>query len=247
MTLLNRRMHKSSINRLIMSEGGPSSGKRLKPNPEESDVRMSDQLDIRVHQAFSIFQKRLQDVSSQKVYEVALSVGASDALVESGTITCWQIEKAGKGFSKNSNGRWQFDLTTKVNGKSLVSTEKDRWRPVVTAVPYYLSCAIDRDETTMEQKQWTSSHLCHHEWCVNLEHIVYETLDVNKSRNWCLGRNVCLHQPVCIRTGRRVQDLRKNTGVRPLDLLLEKLAGFEIEVEVPTAAVLRESVEREEA
>lgn len=227
--------------------GGPSSGKRPKQNPVDCDVHLSDETDVRVHQALAIFQRRLRDVASLKVFEVALSVGTTDALVEMGTITCWSIDAVGKGFSRNSSGRWQFDLTGKINGKPLISTTKDRWRPVVTAVPYYLSCAIDGDKTTLEEKQWTSSHMCHHEWCVNVEHIVYESLDVNKSRNWCQGKNACLHLPVCIRTGRRVQELRKSNGVRAMDLLLQKLAGLEIEVEEPAAAVLRESVEREDA
>lgn len=57
-----------------------------------------------------------------------------------------------------------FDLPGNINGKPLMSTTKNRWRPVVTTVPYYLSCAIDGDEATMEEKQRTSSHMCHHEW-----------------------------------------------------------------------------------
>lgn len=68
----------------------------------------------------------------------------------------------------------------------------------MTAVPYFLHDVIDGDETTLEEQQWTSSHRCHHEWWVNLEHIVYEDLDVNKSRNWCQGKNLLLHLPVCI-------------------------------------------------
>lgn len=34
----------------------------------------------------------------------------------------------------------------------------------MTTVPYYPSCAIDGDETTMEEKKRTLSHMCHHEW-----------------------------------------------------------------------------------
>lgn len=54
--------------------GGPSSGKRPKLNALDSGVHQSDETVVRAHQALAIFQRRLRDVASLEVYEVALSV-----------------------------------------------------------------------------------------------------------------------------------------------------------------------------
>ena len=42
----------------------------------------------------------------------------------------------------------------------------------------------------------TISHLCHNKKCINPSHLVWESMQINLSRNVCLGE--CLHLPKCI-------------------------------------------------
>jgi len=46
-----------------------------------------------------------------------------------------------------------------------------------------------------EEKGMTASHLCHNPSCHNPNHLVFETLAVNKGRNGCPAGKSCLHQP----------------------------------------------------
>lgn len=57
-----------------------------------------------------------------------------------------------------------------------------------------------------DHKNYTVSHLCHGSGCINPNHLVLESLAVNKSRNVCPAGSKCWHEPKCIREGHQLSN-----------------------------------------
>jgi len=92
----------------------------------------------------------------------------------------------GFGANKYTDGgvavRWQYKVT--VHGKRYV------WGS--HTIPFLL----------FAQGSNTASHLCHNPRCHNPLHLSWESLDNNKSRNWCPGpAGGCIHVPACLIRG----------------------------------------------
>lgn len=60
-----------------------------------------------------------------------------------------------------------------------------------------------------------TSHLCHNKWCVNIQHLLWEKISDNSSRNFCVcwvlcncgcnqRINACAHKPRCLRRSPQV-------------------------------------------
>lgn len=88
------------------------------------------------------------------------------------------------GFCRVGPDRFQFSFTR----------EGRRLRPVAYRVPFLATPGFDDDSLTV-------SHLCHHNWCMNWEHHVLESLAANKARNGCPGGPHCHHKVTCLRPG----------------------------------------------
>lgn len=144
-------------------------------------------------------------------------------------------KKQGTHFSQAGQNKWQFDITAFLKRQALKkdfikdstrdwisyhlglsdsstsfssseSTEtKERNRPRVPSVIYALATLKSGRVFKGMSTDNTASHLCHNSWCLNPEHIVYESLDYNKGRNWCHGPTQCSHIPACIRVGRSAE------------------------------------------
>ena len=57
-----------------------------------------------------------------------------------------------------------------------------------------------------DHENYTASHLCHTNGCINPKHLVLESLAVNKSRNVCPAGDKCWHWPRCLRPGHQISD-----------------------------------------
>lgn len=102
---------------------------------------------------------------------------------------CWKLSK---GENENVTGD-QYKIMYKTGGKTRY------FKPKIHRMWFYGS------ETTIkaaeDHKRYTVSHLCHGGKCVNPDHLVLESLAVNKSRNVCPGQPRCNHTPQCIQPG----------------------------------------------
>lgn len=173
----------------------------------------------RAEKVYNEVLERILSSSENQTKSVCLQVGSADEDVIMGALTCSYISedknKRTPGLAKNSNGRWQFDTTAKTNfdGNPFIpSLTSKRSRRMVTTLPFYFEQYAKGTGETMDSSELTSSHLCHHDACVNFSHVSYEGLDYNKSRNWCFGGRYCAHKPKCLRAGRSVKSLLSNTG-----------------------------------
>jgi hypothetical protein len=101
--------------------------------------------------------------------------------------------KGPKGLSFSPNAyddegmpsRWQYKTTDKKLGEIKVGSH---------TVPFLTDSG--------EERRGTASHLCHNPPCHNPRHLVWESLDNNKSRNWCSGPGAgCAHSPKCLIQG----------------------------------------------
>lgn len=88
------------------------------------------------------------------------------------------------GFARVGPERYQFSFT--IDGT--------RVRPVAYRVAFL-------DSPVFADQSLTVSHLCHNNWCMNWEHHVLESLEVNKARNGCPGGPHCHHRVKCLRPG----------------------------------------------
>jgi len=93
-----------------------------------------------------------------------------------------------EGFSR-SEAKWQYSIPVTVDGR------KTRRRPAAWRVPFM------EDPAFFNEKEWTVSHLCHDNQCMNWAHHVLEPLAVNKARNGCPAGSHCHHRVKCIRPG----------------------------------------------
>lgn len=173
----------------------------------------------RAERAFKEVIERVALSCERQTKSVCLQVGDKCYNAIMGSLTCHYIsedkEKRMPGFAKNSNGRWQFDTMSKtqLDGQPfLPSTTAKRCRRMVTTLPFYFEQYVNESGDTMDSADVTSSHLCHHDACVNFDHISYEGLDYNKSRNWCFGGRYCALKPKCLRAGRGVQNIVRDPG-----------------------------------
>jgi hypothetical protein len=57
-----------------------------------------------------------------------------------------------------------------------------------------------------DHENFTCSHLCHNDRCLNPAHLVLESLSENKSRNTCVGPPNCNHVPQCMRRGHQLMN-----------------------------------------
>jgi len=79
-------------------------------------------------------------------------------------------------------------------------------------------------ERTAEQ---SAAHFCHHDWCVNWQHIGVVSLALNKAQNGCPGFSHCHHEWRCFRAGPYAY------GSTPSDALNgARDVGFEVHGEV---------------
>lgn len=106
------------------------------------------------------------------------------------TLKCMYLPSDGKspaGFTKSAQG-WQYDLRSNKNIN--VSSA----RPKAYRIPFLKNPNFDDPE-------YTVSHLCHDNNCMNPEHHTLELLAVNKARNGCPGGSHCHHQVKCLIPG----------------------------------------------
>lgn len=99
-------------------------------------------------------------------------------------LTCYEIPITpphGLHFASNAVGRWQYRPT--------VGGARRNWGS--HTVPFLF-----------QTPGLTASHLCHNPPCHNPRHLVWESLDDNKSRNWCPGPGFgCNHVVPCLAQG----------------------------------------------
>jgi len=57
----------------------------------------------------------------------------------------------------------------------------------------------DEEEEVQEVVKNTASHLCHNPNCLNPNHLVWEALWINQSRNFCPAGKACTHSPKCFK------------------------------------------------
>jgi len=85
---------------------------------------------------------------------------------------------------KSAEGsRYQYDLRSKGHG-----------RPKAVRLVFL-------DSPSFGDEDYTVSHLCHTDWCLNPKHLVLETLPDNKGRNGCPGPGSCRHSTQCLIPG----------------------------------------------
>lgn len=108
------------------------------------------------------------------------------------TLDCEKIDPDGNldraKISFNKKGKAQYNITYGY------AEPHPRQRPILTRVFF-----IENDD--FGNPEYTVSHLCHNELCVNKKHLAFETLQVNQSRNGCAGGPLCRHFQRCIRPG----------------------------------------------
>ena len=125
----------------------------------------------------------------------------------------WQHDVAASCDSKTSNvytgGGHHADIIckfprkTKLSGFSWTSKKRLQWKRTSKSskeVIKLTGCAALFNLSG----HWdaTVSHLCHNEQCMNIHHMVYESLAVNKGRNGCPGPDGgCEHNIRCLRAG----------------------------------------------
>lgn len=105
-----------------------------------------------------------------------------------GSLGCWMLpEGCGKGFTGN-----QYKIPFQSEGKTKY------FKPKRHRMWFY--CSEEVMGLAEDHANYTVSHLCHNDECINPEHLVLESLATNKSRNACpfVG---CTHLPKCIRVG----------------------------------------------
>lgn len=89
-----------------------------------------------------------------------------------------------KHFSKGD--KWQYQISN--------SKDSKRVRVIAYRVPFLLN-------EKYEDPDYTVSHLCHDNECMNPDHHVFEPLAVNKGRNGCPGGSHCHHKKKCLMPG----------------------------------------------
>lgn len=183
-------------------------------------LNATDRRRLQVKHAYKVFSSRLSQ-ATVKNYFVPETIGVRGNSTTYTAIECLFVDRPIEGFSTNSNGRPQFDVT------KLLHLPK-RCRIMATNLPLILDryiatgTVIDEPSST---STITSSHLCHHDRCINLTHIAYESLEVNKSRNFCLGKEKCVHAPICIRAGRGVRNVKESTGQLATNIISSIIEG----------------------
>jgi hypothetical protein len=108
------------------------------------------------------------------------------------TLTCWSIDDSKKppGFIKSGDNRYQYNFTD----ITVPKRNRYRYRPVSYRMQFLLHPRF-KDTTA------TVSHLCHNNACHNPDHLVLESLAINKSRNGCPGGPHCHHKTRCMIPG----------------------------------------------
>lgn len=106
------------------------------------------------------------------------------------SLNCFTINYGStvRGFTKSkgvnvTQSRYQYDLRNYGHG-----------RPKAVRVIFLESPSFGNQE-------YTVSHLCHTDWCINPRHLVLETLPDNKGRNGCPGPGFCQHSIQCLMPG----------------------------------------------
>lgn len=156
-----------------------------------------------------------EPLDPDKPYEFGGSTGAS------GVLECWYVTvNAGKRrvLFGVSSGR-QFGLETLTALQPFL--QNTRLRCLIPCVPLHLKRFLDApgnissaDElasylnTASQVCDYTASHLCGHGdtargVCINPQHVVFEPLQYNTSRNFCVWgkHDSCPHRPRCCRVG----------------------------------------------
>jgi len=100
---------------------------------------------------------------------------------------CWTI-----GSAINFSGK-QYKIAFKSRSKTAY------FKPKAHRMWFY--CSSDLIALAEDHDNFTVSHLCHHDICLNPAHLVLESLALNKSRNSCPGDQNCYHKPKCLRSG----------------------------------------------
>ena len=77
----------------------------------------------------------------------------------------------------------------------------------------FIVAMMEQDESLdfnkIQKKRMTVSHLCHENGCMNRDHMIFEHLFVNQSRNFCLVEE-CKHKIKCLRDGKSSQPLQNS-------------------------------------
>lgn len=98
---------------------------------------------------------------------------------------------------KNVTGG-QYKISYTVDQKTLY------FKPKIHRMWFYCndSCIVLLED----HKNYAVSHLCHNGECCNPEHLVLESLAVNKSRNCCPAGDLCYHNPTCLVKGGQINN-----------------------------------------